>query len=61
MNDHDDSKYEGKGGNLGAAFEHAWNKAKEDGAPPGRYKVELKIEAENPIRGYIVIITPDGD
>lgn len=61
MNDYDDKKYEGKGGNLGSAFEHAWDKAKEDGAPPGRYKVELMIEAENPIRGYIVIITPDGD
>lgn len=61
MNDYDDKKYEGKGGNLGSAFEHAWDKAKEDGASPGRYKVELMIEAENPIRGYIVIITPDGD
>jgi hypothetical protein len=58
MNDSDDQKYKGKGGNLGAAFEHAWEKAKEAGAPAGRYKVELEIETENPIRGYIVIITP---
>ena len=57
MND-DVKKYKGKGGNLGAAFEHAWDEAKADGAPAGKYKVELEIETENPIRGYIVIITP---
>ncbi len=59
MNDFDKG-YEGKGGNLGAAFEHAWDRAKEDGAPPGRYRVEIFVETENPIRGYAVIITPDG-
>ena len=59
MNDSDDQKYKGKGGNLGAAFEHAWEKAKEAGAPAGRYKVERsRSRPENPIRGYIVIITP---
>ena len=59
MSDYDDKRFKGRGGNLGAAFEHAWDKAKEDGAPPGRYKVELAIDAENPIRGYIVVISPD--
>lgn len=60
MNDFDEPHYKGKGGNLGAAFENAWNTAKENGAPPGTYKVEICIETENPIRGYIVVITPDG-
>ena len=59
MNDHDDHRHTGKGGNLGAALEHAWNAAKENGAPPGVYKVEISIETENPIRGYIVVISPD--
>lgn len=59
MNDFDDKSYKGRGSNLGAAFEHAWNNAKEEGAPPGEYKVEISIETENPIRGYIVVITPD--
>lgn len=58
MNDYDDKTYKGRGGNLGAAFENAWNAAKESGAPPGVYRVEIEIETENPIRGYIVIITP---
>ena len=60
MSDYDDRSYKGSGGNLGAAFENAWNSAKEEGAQPGRYKVEIAIETENPIRGYIVVITPDG-
>ena len=60
MDDYDDKRYEGRGGNLGAAFENAWKSAKESGAPPGRYTVEIAIEAENPIRGYIVVISPDG-
>ena len=60
MSDYDDTHYHGKGGNLGAAFENAWNSAKESGASAGTYKVEIKIETENPIRGYIVVITPDG-
>lgn len=58
--DYDDKTYKGTGGNLGAAFENAWNTAKENGAPPGVYTVEIAIEAENPIRGYIVVITPTG-
>lgn len=58
--DHDEKRYKGTGGNLGSAFENAWNAAKEQGAPPGTYKVEISIEAENPIRGYIVVISPDG-
>ena len=60
MGDYDDRSYKGTGGNLGAAFENAWNTAKEEGAPPGVYKVEISIEAENPIRGYIVVISPGG-
>jgi hypothetical protein len=52
--------YHGTGGNLGAAFENAWNAAKEQGADPGTYTVQIKIETENPIRGYVVVITPDG-
>lgn len=60
MRDDDDKGYEGRGGNLGAAFENAWNSAKENGAPPGRYTVEIAIEAENPIRSYIIVITPSG-
>jgi hypothetical protein len=60
MNDYDDQRYEGRGTNLGAAFEHAWQNAKERGGPPGVYTVELAIEAENPITTYIVIITPTG-
>ncbi|HEY7421688.1 MAG TPA: hypothetical protein VH541_06740 [Gaiellaceae bacterium] len=60
MGDYDDKRYKGKGGNLGAAFENAWNAAKEEGAEAGVYRVELKIEVENPIRSYIVVISPDG-
>ncbi|HKN63402.1 MAG TPA: hypothetical protein VJV76_03620 [Gaiellaceae bacterium] len=59
MNDFDDKCYRGKGGNLGSALEHAWDNAKAEGAPAGTYKVEIAIEAENPIRGYIVKLTPD--
>lgn len=59
MNDYDDKKYHGKGEKLKDALEDAWQKAKDDGAPAGTYNVELKIETENPIRGYIVVITPD--
>ena len=58
--DYDDKRYEGRGGNLGAAFEAAWNTAKENGAPPGLYTVEIAIEASNPIHAYIVIIQPTG-
>ena len=60
MNDFDDRHFEGKGANLEAAFEAAWHEAKEDGAPPGRYTVEIEIETSNPIHSYIVIITPTG-
>jgi hypothetical protein len=60
MNDYDDKGYEGKGGNLGAAFENAWDSAKGSGAEPGRYTVEIAIETSNPIHTYIVVITPSG-
>ena len=55
----DDKKYEGKGQKLKDAVQHAWENAKADGAPAGTYNVQLKIETENPIRGYVAIITPD--
>jgi hypothetical protein len=58
--EHDEKSHKGTGSNLGAAFENAWNSAKENGAAPGVYTVQIAIEAENPIRGYIVIITPTG-
>jgi hypothetical protein len=58
MDDYENRSYEGKGGNLGAAFENAWCAAKENGAPPGLYTVEIAIEASNPIHSYVVIITP---
>lgn len=58
MEDFDDKSYEGRGGNLGAAFEDAWNTAKTNGAPPGLYSVEIAIEASNPIHSYIVVLTP---
>jgi hypothetical protein len=60
MDDRDDKSHEGRGGNLGAAFENAWNSAKANGAQPGVYTVELAIEASNPIHTYIVILTPTG-
>jgi hypothetical protein len=60
MDDYDEKAYEGRGGNLGAAFEDAWNTAKATGAPPGLYTVEIAIEARNPIHSYIVVITPTG-
>ena len=59
MNASGEKNYEGKGDKLKDALDQAWDKAKADGAPPGKYKVDLAIETENPIRGYIVVITPD--
>lgn len=60
MEDYDDRSFEGRGGNLGAAFEDAWSNAKKNDAPPGLYTVEIAIEASNPIHTYIVVITPGG-
>ena len=53
--------WEGKGMHLHDAIDDAWNNAKKDGAGPGRYVVEaIAFDAENPIRGYIVVIGPGG-
>jgi hypothetical protein len=57
MDDYEGKSYEGRGGNLGAAFENAWNSAKGSGAEPGLYTVQIAIEASNPIHTYIVVIT----
>jgi hypothetical protein len=51
--------WEGRGQHLHDALDDAWNNAKKNGAEPGRYVVQyVAIEAENPIRTYIVIIGP---
>lgn len=60
MNDYDDVNYKGRGANLEAAFEDAWHHAKDEGAAPGTYTVQIEIEASNPIHSYIVIISPVG-
>jgi hypothetical protein len=52
--------WSGRGANLEAAFEDAWHNAKNAGASPGTYKVEISIETTNPIHTYIVIISPSG-
>jgi hypothetical protein len=50
----------GKGGSVEVAAERAWENAKESGGGPGTYELRIFVEAENPIRGYIVIIDPTG-
>ncbi|MGZ4333727.1 MAG: hypothetical protein ACXVRJ_05575 [Gaiellaceae bacterium] len=52
--------FEGRGADLHAALEDAWERAK--GKTDARtFKVEsIVIEVENPIRTYIVIIDPTG-
>lgn len=50
----------GKGGSVEVAAERAWENAKEAGAEPGIYELSIFIEAENPIRTYIAVITPSG-
>ena len=53
--------WEGKGQHLHDAIDDAWNNAKREGAGPGTYVVQaIAIEAENPIRGYVVVIGPGG-
>jgi hypothetical protein len=56
-------KSEGPGSNLQKALEDAWDQAKGGNAPAGKYVVDsIQIETENPIRSYIVVISPvDGD
>jgi hypothetical protein len=51
----------GTGATLEEAAAHAWENARASGAKPGRYEVtKIEIEAENPIRSYIVTIAPPG-
>ena len=50
----------GTGDTVEEAAAHAWENARAHGAKPGRYEVKIEIEAENPIRAYIVTITPTG-
>ena len=50
----------GKGDTVEEAADHAWENARAHGAKPGRYEVKIEIEAENPIRSYIVTIVPTG-
>jgi hypothetical protein len=59
----------GKGKTLEAAAKQAWENAQKgtaapgfaaEKAPPGIYKLEIWVETENPIRGYIVGLNPIG-
>jgi hypothetical protein len=50
----------GKGGSVEVAAERAWENAKEAGAEPGIYELTLFIEAENPIRTYVAVISQGG-
>ena len=54
-------EWEGSGEHLHDALDDAWQKAKKDQEPPGTFVVQsIRIETENPIRGYIVVIGPGG-
>jgi hypothetical protein len=57
---YESKSYEGRAPNLEAAFEEAWKVAQASGAPAGLYTVQIAIETENPIRSYVVVITPSG-
>jgi hypothetical protein len=59
----------GRGKSIEEAAQNAWANAKkgtpEPGltagkAPAGTYKLDIFVETENPIRGYIVVISPTG-
>jgi hypothetical protein len=52
--------WRGRGHDLEAAIWDAWENAKEQGAggEKATYKVEIAIEASNPIHSYIVLIFP---
>jgi len=43
---------------LKDAVQEAWDEASAAGAGAGTFKLEIYIEADNPIRSYIVTITP---
>ena len=58
--DRQDSWEPGKGTSVEAAAAHAWENARANGAGPGTYKLDVFIEASNPIHSYIVVITPTG-
>lgn len=48
---------EGRGPDLKAAAEKAWENAKGKGNPTGEYEIKkIFVETENPIREYRVII-----
>jgi hypothetical protein len=59
----------GKGDTIEKAAQQAWAHAK-DGiaeagltagkAPAGTYKLEIYAETENPIHGYVVVLSPTG-
>jgi hypothetical protein len=50
----------GRGGSVEVAAERAWENAKQAGAGAGTYELRILVEAENPIRTYVVIIGPTG-
>jgi len=59
----------GRGDSIEQAAEEAWKNAQgghprhgfaAEKAPPGTYKLEIWVETENPIRGYIVGLIPTG-
>ncbi len=59
----------GRGKTIEAATEQAWEHAKNGHpaagfaaakAPAGTYRVEIYVETENPIRGYVVVLDPTG-
>jgi len=67
MNPGQGGPWKGKGESKGPdkslekALAAAWEDAKSKGAPAGTYVVDsIKIDTENPIRGYIVTITDGG-
>jgi hypothetical protein len=61
MEEGSERSYEpGKGGSVEVAAERALENAKEEGAEPGIYELTLFIEAENPIRTYIAVISQGG-
>ena len=60
MDEGQERSWEGKGGSVEVAAERAWENAKEEGAEAGIYELRLFVEAENPIRTYLAVITPVG-
>jgi hypothetical protein len=59
----------GRGKSIDEAAQHAWENAKNgraapgyvaEKAPAGTYKLEIWVEANNPIHTYIVALIPTG-